>query len=46
MRRNFERQYGRDERDAPGAGIPCHRPQCKITVNGQAYCDEGRNCNR
>jgi hypothetical protein len=24
---------------------PCHWPACKMTVNGQTYCDEGRNCN-
>lgn len=23
---------------------PCHWPQCKITINGQDTCDEGRDC--
>jgi hypothetical protein len=26
-------------------GDPCHWPACNITVNGQTWCDEGRNRN-
>jgi hypothetical protein len=24
--------------------MPCHWPACKITINGQDVCDEGRDC--
>ena len=26
------------------SGMSCHWPQCKITINGQDACDEGRDC--
>lgn len=40
---HLENNPGHQER-AHRANMPCHWPQCKITINGQDTCDEGRGC--